>query len=115
MTDFKVGDKVFGVLCGGVYELIYDDDDYEQFLAGGYVVLKDGRNHSAHKYPRFISLEAARAKGYDVPVQKVKKSRTFTIKFDPKTGSNYLADEWLPNGLNCYLTKEVTFEWEEEV
>ena len=46
--------------------------------------------------------------------KKSKKSRTFIMRFDPVTGSSYTADEGFPSGLECYLSKEVTFEWEEE-
>lgn len=48
-------------------------------------------------------------------VSMVKKTRTFKVRYDPNTDDSYIidGDDWELS--ENYLTKEVTFEWEEEV
>lgn len=115
----KVGDKVFDILGGEIltvngsaenasYFMLYTLDNmmYSSMCV-------DGKYAGSDKYPRFIGLEEARVKGYDVPKQKVKKSRTFYLYFNKVSGTNILVDE-REIGQVGYEEREVTFEWEEE-
>ena len=115
-TEFKVGDKVFDILTGNVGVVHQSESTFEFKVIvqelDVYFMRKDGTYSATHKYPRFISLESARAKGYDVPVQKVKKSRTFYLYFNKVSGTNMLVDE-REIGQVGYEEREITFEWEE--
>lgn len=110
-TEFKVGDKVFDILRGEVHKLVERDDEEFCFRAGKDSLTRDGRWLREHKYPRFISIAEAKSKGYDVPVQKVKKSKTVTIGYSPKFNTVQIHG---PLG-DDEVDKKVTFEWEEEV
>jgi hypothetical protein len=85
MNKFNVGDKVFhvGHGIGEVYKIdltIYNDDVAMEVHFGnpyqrlGFTI--DGRYSMIHKVPQLLTLEEARAKGYDVPKVKVKKKVT---------------------------------------
>ena len=120
-SGFKVGDKVFDILRGRLFTVAaYADDAYFRLLntdkATSCFMRKDGKALYSDKYPRFISLAEAKAKGYDVPVQKVKKSKTLIAVYVPSLNTKMLRAESqidLPLPPDA-ITKEVTFEWEEE-
>ena len=121
--EHKVGDKVFDILSGEVFtvtrdcggkipQLLLSRDDGTTFGS----MTANGKYYDNDKYPRFISLAEAKAKGYDVPVQKVKKSKTLMAVYVPSLNTKMLRAESqidLPLPPDA-ITKEVTFEWEEE-
>ena len=113
--EFKVGDKVFDILDGKVYTLIGVESHGFSFVAGKNSLDRYGRWLKEHKYPRYISLADAKAKGYDVPVQKVKKSKTMVVVYVPSLNIKMLrTDSQLTMPLPPdAITKEVTFEWVE--
>ena len=126
LKEHKVGDKVFDILSGQVFKVLHTlismDDlkwvaiDRKCREAPFTAITTDGFHKNSHKYPRFISLAEAKAKGYDVPVQKVKKSKTLIAVYVPSLNTKMLRAESqidLPLPPDA-ITKEVTFEWEEE-
>ena len=123
MTEkFKVGDRVYDILYGEVHELQYIEDGYEAFKVGLIRVLKDGKTDVKHKYPRFISLEQARAKGYDVPKEKIKKTQTqYCLVFrngvisGQRFKSRASAEEHTREYDMVIAIAECVFTWEEEI
>lgn len=127
MSKFRVGDKVFHVGYGMGKVLSIDptifngDDALVVFLDDLYQPLTftlDGRRSMTHKVPQLLTLEEARAKGYDVPKQKVKKARTGWVNVYPQvTGGMYMSKEQADvnasgNRIDCV---QITFEYEVDV
>jgi hypothetical protein len=115
MTEFKVGDKVVDILTGNV-GVVHQSESTFQFKVivqelDVYFMEKDGRYSATHKYPRFISLADAKAKGYDVPKQTVKKKITVGVMYSPSNGQVYTKYIEAPQDV---VFQDVTFEWEEE-
>jgi hypothetical protein len=110
-SGFKVGDKVFDILNGKTYVLEKTNHPIYYLGAGFTAFTVNGKQDISDKYPRFISLEEARAKGYNVPVQNVKKSRVVNVWYSPSTDEIYDGDVATPKDV---VVKEVTFEWEED-
>ena len=123
MTEkFNVGDRVYDILYGEVHELQYIEDDYEAFKVGLIRVLKDGKADVKHKYPRVISLEQARARGYYVPREMIKKTETqYCLVFGNGTisgqrfKSRASAEEHTREYDTTVAIAECVFTWEEEI
>lgn len=83
MEKFKVGQKVYCIIRGlGVVA----QDDYNtvlpilvRFSSGTSLYKKTGKGSESHTNPTLLTLEEARAKGYDVPKQKIVKEKTVYI------------------------------------
>jgi hypothetical protein len=84
MSKFKDGDMVYSIASGvGVVRTTttYVDSKYPIVVDitepyGTYVYTAEGKAWSKDVNPTLLTLEEAKAKGYDVPKQKITKTRT---------------------------------------
>ena len=124
MTEkFKVGDRVYDILRGvGKVIAINSETAQECYFVE---VLFELRQYSgtysqkgfwdnSYLNPTLFTLAEARAKGYDVPKEMVKKTIKRWVIVNTKTGWSALAYTPPKVDDNC-IVKEVVFEWEEEV
>ena len=124
MTEkFNVGDRVYDIQfgIGVVYTHLngiahsYPIEVTFELLSGEIrTYTACGRLGAFHANPTLLTLPEARAKGYDVPKEKVKKTIKRWVIVNTKTGWSALAYTPQKVGDDC-IVKEVVFEWEEEV
>lgn len=127
VSKFKVGDKVFHVGHGlgeviavdsGVAEpiwVLFGEPDTVCRVKERFTL--DGRYQTSHSVPSLLTLGEARAKGYDVPKQRVKKKITRWVNvyryyesdaFSTKEAADHLAT---PDRITCVeLTGEYFVE-----
>lgn len=83
MSKFKVGQKVYCILRGLGEVVAFHQDIYPVNVAfeKGKIdyYMKDGRRSGEYVNPVLLTLEEARAKGYDVPKQKIVKEKTLYV------------------------------------
>jgi hypothetical protein len=118
-VKFQTEDKVFDVLRGQVFKLkSFSNPNYPLHIshAFGRTLTEDGKEHIDDKYPRYLSLEEAREKGFDVPEQTAKRSKTVVVVFDPKENETYFArpeQTWYHD--IDFVWEEITLEYEVEI
>lgn len=89
MEKFKVGQKVYCIMggLGTVKEITNQVAPIHVYLDNAdpchRQYFSDGRFYPGHKNPTLLTLEEARAKGYDVPKQKIVKEKTVYINLYP--------------------------------
>lgn len=119
MSKFKVGDRVYGILEGEgrvtsergceLYPIVV------LFATGkGDKFTPEGKSIVTFLNPDLLTIEEARAKGYNVPKQKIKKTTWLNVYRDYFSAhvSKGNADTYAnPGRLDCV---EVTFEHEVE-
>lgn len=123
MSKFQVGDRVFhiGLGAGKVTEIdptiVHGEDAVDvRFDADPNLVFDfalDGRYCREHTIPQLYTAEEARKMGFDVPKEKIKKSKTLWLYHSTSSGSTYVCEESEPSQIG-FLEKKVTFEWEVE-
>ena len=130
MTEkFKVGDRVYDIRLGvGVVShnslscptLPYPVEAVVAGIRLHYTI--EGRCESSHLNPTLLTIPEARARGYDVPKEKVKKTETqYCYVFNNGTisGQRFRSRELAEGCTRDYTTitaiAECVFTWEEEV
>lgn len=114
---FKVGDKVYSILSG--IGTVTSIDDWQLIIKTikGYEYAKtNGKDSEYDINPIILTLDEARAKGYDVPKEKVKKTRIQFVNVYPDGVSGlYLSLEYAKESSrsDVIATVPVTIEWEE--
>lgn len=98
MEKFKVGQKVYCIRYG-LGEVIISADASEEYPI--YVLFSgnkrdsfttDGKPFGNYLNPTLLTLEEARAKGYDVPKQKIVKEKTVYINLYGDGERSYIHD-----------------------
>lgn len=83
MSKFKVGQKVYCILYGvGAVKELRESRSYPVIIetnCGLVDYTAEGKYNSNAVNPTLLTLEEARAKGYDVPKQKIVKEKTVYI------------------------------------
>lgn len=127
MSKFKVGDKVYCLLNGwGEVESI-NSVRYPVTVKFGETITEDykmdGLLFQENKNPCLFTLDEAKAKGYEVPKQKVKKTRTGWVNVFKEDNDKLFYDhvfatkEEADSTYSCWLRLDcvqVTYEYEEE-
>lgn len=122
MTDkFKVGDKVYDIRCGaGVVEEIVDENYpiLVNFNERGESYTSCGLQDIDDVNPTLLTIPEARARGYDVPKEKVKKKEVMYCLTN-KHGRRLAMTDCRRECQSLMETGDslttVTFEWEEEI
>lgn len=93
MGKFNVGDKVYHIRSGmgkiievginGTYPVIVDVD------ATCMSFTVDGKYHNGDLNPTLLTLDEARAKGYDVPEEPKPKVKMYLYAFKKSVGSSW--------------------------
>jgi hypothetical protein len=117
MTKFKVGDKVYDIVYGLSTVKAVDSKiifPYPILLHNGRIYTSEGRDSEDAINPTLLTLDEARAKGYEVPKQKVKKQRTVWLNvYEYMTTvheyKNIADDPYYGKRLDCV---EVAFDYE---
>lgn len=96
MEKFKVGQKVYCIMGGlGIVKEItkqvapvHVHFDNSTPIARQYY--PDGKFYAEHTNPTLLTLEEARAKGYDVPKQRIVKEKTVYINLYKEPYNSYV-------------------------
>lgn len=114
MSKFKVGQKVYCIIRGlgtvVLPTLALNPPVCVQFITGDRYYREDGKYCDIDLNPTLLTLEEARAKGYDVPKQRVVK---VCEKHEPKRWFN--KGEGMTLEPTCYhCGVELVAEWKEK-
>ena len=129
MTEkFNVGDKVYDIRLGvGIITTVRDKErvyplDVEFIGEGSHLFTACGRFSATNINPTLFTISAARARGYDVPKEKVKKTETqYCLVFNNGTisgqrfKSRASAEEHTREYDTTVAIAECVFTWEEEI
>lgn len=122
MSKFKVGDIVYSLMRGvcKVVSIVMERQLAVLDINGDTIIFSlDGRYFTDDLNPTLLTLEEARAKGYNVPKQRVKKTRTAWVNVYPEGCDDViyscLLDAEILKNSKRVACVEVTYEYEEEV
>ena len=125
-SKFNVGDKVYDILLG-IGSVTCTDEDGSfvidvLFLDRHECFTSEGRVGRADLNPTLLTLPEARAKGYDVPKETVKKTEIqYCLVFrngvisGQRFRSRVLAKDYARNQPTTVAIAECVFTWEEEI
>ena len=131
IEKFNVGDRVYDILRGlgtvvvinpettlecNVVEVSFESRQFTETYS------QNGFWDTYHKNPTLFTISAARARGYDVPKEKVKKTETqycYVYTNGTISGQRFLsrklAEECARGCATVATIAECVFTWEEEI